>query len=94
MREFTMTAFLIPLYIYSHHHMKRGITTVLICAFLTTAADAQTDADALRFGMLNYGSTARSLGMGNAFGALGADFSALAINPCGVATISPIRVDH
>jgi hypothetical protein len=46
---------------------------------------AQTDADALRYSMLNYGSTARSLGMGNAFGALGADFSSLSTNPAGIA---------
>lgn len=45
---------------------------------------AQNDADALRFSMFNYGSTARSLGMGNSFGALGADFSSMAINPAGI----------
>lgn len=76
--------------------MKKGILTLASCAFLLNTVFAQTDADALRFGMLNYGSTARSLGMGNAFGALGADFSSLAINPAGIAlyrrselTISP-----
>lgn len=46
---------------------------------------SQTDADAIRFSMLNYGSTARSLGMANSFGALGADFSVLATNPAGIA---------
>ena len=56
-----------------------------ICALIGAEAKAQSDADALRFAMLNYGSTARSLGMGNSFGALGADFSSLAINPAGVA---------
>jgi hypothetical protein len=34
--------------------------------------------------MLNYGSTARSLGMGNSFGALGADLSVLSTNPAGI----------
>ncbi len=61
------------------------------------SAEAQNDADVLRYGMLNYGSTARSLAMGNSFGALGADFSALGVNPGGIGlyrhsefTISPL----
>ncbi len=58
-----------------------GISALLFSA----AAYAQSDADYLRFSMLNYGSTARSLGMGNSFGALGADFSTLAVNPGGIA---------
>ncbi|MFN8154469.1 MAG: hypothetical protein U0Y08_09285 [Bacteroidia bacterium] len=64
--------------------MKKGIIALAVCALLTAEAKAQSDADALRFSMLNYGSTARSLAMGNSFGALGADFSTLAINPAGI----------
>ncbi|MBL7924757.1 MAG: outer membrane protein transport protein [Bacteroidia bacterium] len=52
---------------------------------ITRPASAQTDADVLRFSMLNYGSTARSMGMGNSFAGLGADFSSLASNPAGIA---------
>lgn len=96
MYAFTMAAFIIPNNIHYNQHMKKGFIIFLLNTLLISAARAQTDADALRFGMLNYGSTARSLGMGNAFGALGADFSALAINPAGIAlyrrselTISP-----
>lgn len=55
------------------------------CFFLTLTVSAQTEIDALRYSMINYGSTARSLGMGNAFGALGADISVMATNPAGIA---------
>ena len=76
--------------------MKK-ILSALFLLLLIDPLHAQTDADALRFSMLNYGSTARSLGMGNSFGALGADASCLAMNPAGIglyrrseASISPV----
>lgn len=47
-------------------------------------AQAQTDIDALRYSQTYPGSTARSLAMGGAFGALGADFSVLSTNPAGI----------
>lgn len=66
--------------------MKIRIISVLIFfSAVFNSAFAQNDADALRYSMLNYGSTARSLGMGNSFGALGADFSVLGTNPGGIA---------
>lgn len=78
-----MAALLIPQYHLSLMNTSRLLS--LTCGLLLTASvHAQNDADALRFSMLNYGSTARSLGMGNSFGALGADFSAMAINPAGI----------
>lgn len=66
--------------------------------FLTATAFAQNENDALRYSMQqNFGTTARSLSMGGAFGALGADFSSLSINPAGIAvyrrsefTFSPV----
>ena len=68
------------------------------CFFLTATAFAQNENDALRYSMQqNFGTTARSLSMGGAFGALGADFSSLSINPAGIAvyrrsefTFSPV----
>ena len=45
---------------------------------------AQNQVDALRYSQMLYGGTARSLSMGNAFGALGADFSVLSMNPAGI----------
>ncbi len=64
---------------------KTGIASFILVLFSPFLVCAQTDADVLRFSMLNYGSTARSLAMGNSFGALGADFSSLLTNPGGIA---------
>lgn len=47
-------------------------------------ATAQNEVDALRFSQSHYQGTARSMAMGGAFGALGADFSALSTNPAGL----------
>lgn len=68
------------------------------CFFLTATAFAQNKNDALRYSMQQtFGTTARALSMGGAFGALGADFSSLSINPAGIAvyrrsefTFSPV----
>ena len=38
----------------------------------------------MRYSTTNFGGTARSMGVGGAFGALGADFSAAGINPAGI----------
>ncbi len=60
----------------------------LLCCCILAAGSvrAQNDADALRYSMIQPGGgTARSLGAGGAFGALGADFSSLSINPAGIA---------
>ncbi len=53
------------------------ISTVLISSSVT----AQNAADAYRFSQSFYEGTARSVGMGNAFTALGGDMGAIAINP-------------
>lgn len=57
------------------------IFSVTLCNFLL----AQNEVDALRYSQLTVGSsTARSSSMAGAFGALGADFSSLSINPAGI----------
>jgi hypothetical protein len=45
---------------------------------------AQDETDALRYSYLAPQATARSMGIGNAMGAVGADFSSLSINPAGI----------
>ncbi|MBK7855476.1 MAG: hypothetical protein IPJ79_11755 [Bacteroidetes bacterium] len=56
------------------------------CFFLALQkVNAQNEIDALRYSQINFGTTARSLSMGGAFGALGADFSSLSANPAGIA---------
>jgi len=61
---------------------KKLLLGITVCATLST--QAQTHVDALRFSQLTFGGTARSVGIGGAFGSLGADFSAVSINPAGL----------
>ena len=62
---------------------KLYFTVILLVGFLSIASAQYID-NALLFSEQNYGSTARSKAMGNAFGALGGDFSSLSINPAGI----------
>ncbi|HEX5002855.1 MAG TPA: hypothetical protein VFW78_10200 [Bacteroidia bacterium] len=62
--------------------LHKGMFTA--CLFYPLLLQAQTEVDALRYSQLSFGSTARSLSMGGAFGALGADFSTLSNNPAGI----------
>ena len=56
------------------------IITILAPMFLT----AQSDSDMFDFSSIYYQGTAKSAAMGNAMGAVGSDFSAIAINPAGL----------
>ena len=58
------------------------ITSLLFCSGLL---QAQTLNDAIRYSDINLGGTARSIGVGNSLGALGADFTVLSTNPAGLA---------
>ena len=62
--------------------MKRLFLTITI--LLPFFAMAQDDSDLLDFSTINYQGTAKSAAMGNAMGAVGSDFSAIAINPAGL----------
>jgi hypothetical protein len=68
--------------------MKSNIISIAIsCLFFTLTLKAQTDVDALRLAIPQQsGGTARSMGVGGAIGALGADYSAVGINPAGLAS--------
>ena len=63
--------------------MKRLVYTISLL-LITCSAFTQDLTDALRYSNYHMSGTARSAAMGNAFGALGADFSSLSINPAGV----------
>lgn len=64
-------------------------TRIYLSAVLALSAgigiQAQNETDALRYSYLQPQGTARSMGMGNAFGALGADLWSLSSNPAGIA---------
>jgi hypothetical protein len=75
--------------------MKKLLTFILL-ASICGLSQAQNETDALRLSQNFYQGTARSMAMGGAFGALGADFSTLSTNPAGIGlyrtsefTISP-----
>ena len=59
--------------------------TLIFGIFLTCSLSAQNTSDALRYSTYFTGSTARVMGAGNAFGALGGDFSSVGTNPAGLA---------
>jgi hypothetical protein len=77
--------------------MKKYIFLFTIALFVPFLNEAQDMADALRYSNLSVSGTARSGAMGNAFGALGGDFTSASINPAGIGvyrsselTITPI----
>ena len=63
--------------------MKRTICVVL--CFITTIGWTQTEEDALRYSLTEFGGTARYNSVCGAFGALGADLTVLSTNPAGMA---------
>ena len=63
--------------------MKK-LTVIFISIVLTHAGFTQSATDVLRYSRIFYSGTARFVGTGGAFGAVGADFSALAVNPAGI----------
>jgi hypothetical protein len=64
--------------------MKKIVYTISIL-LIACGAFAQDLTEALRYSNYHLSGTARSAAMGNAFGALGGDFSSLSINPAGAA---------
>lgn len=64
--------------------MKRILFTTIGTFFISLAAFSQGEMDALRYSTNDLMGTARSVGMGGAFGALGGDISGIAINPAGI----------
>ncbi len=64
--------------------MKKTFITI-VSAFMAVCGYAQTANDALIFSENDYGGTARTVAMGNAFTALGGDLGSIGINPAGSA---------
>jgi hypothetical protein len=65
-------------------NMRNAMVALTACTLLGSAtAHAQNEEDALRIGTVRPGGTARSAGLANAFGAVGADPAAFGINPAG-----------
>lgn len=63
--------------------LRNGTGFFLALIFSCKALFAQNEDDALRYSRTMFGGTARSIGLAGASGAMGADFSALSVNPAG-----------
>jgi hypothetical protein len=61
---------------------------IIASVFIGLNALAQNEIDALRYSKLDFASTARQVGLGGAFGALGGDISSLSSNPAGIGVFS------
>lgn len=61
-----------------------ALLLALMCSPAGERLLAQNDVDALRYSLLDFGSSARAMGAGGAFGALGGDFGSISINPAGL----------
>lgn len=64
--------------------MKNILSLTGILMLVSSVALSQNLFDAYRLSTAQYSGTARSAAMGNAFGALGGDFTSLSINPAGI----------
>jgi hypothetical protein len=64
--------------------MNKNLLTISLLILLPFIGVAQDMVDALRYSSVRTEGTARSGSMGNAFGALGGDFTAVGINPAGL----------
>lgn len=64
--------------------MKRNFILTLLLTALTGSAYAQAEMEAYNLSSYDLKGTARSVGMGGAFGALGGDVSGIVINPAGI----------
>lgn len=62
----------------------RKLYLIVLATALSVTGYAQSDVDALRYSMLDFGGTARSMGSGNAYSALGGDMSTFSTNPAGI----------
>ena len=58
---------------------------LILCLAIPYFSKSQTATDALRYSYTNVGGTARTIGIGGAISALGADFTTLSTNPAGLA---------
>jgi hypothetical protein len=72
--------------------MKRSILAAVSAFAIITGAYSQNVDDALRYSQNFYGGTARAMSMGNAFTSLGADLSAISINPAGAGMFRSMEI--
>lgn len=72
--------------------MKKLLLSVTLTLAVFVGAFAQNDLDAFRFSQNNWEGTARFMGAGGAFGAIGGDFSCLSTNPAGIGVFKKTEI--
>ena len=72
--------------------MKKLLLSVTFTLALIAGAFAQNDLDAFRFSQNNWEGTARFMGAGGAFSAIGGDFSCLSTNPAGIGVFKKTEI--
>ena len=72
--------------------MKKLLLSVTLTLAIVAGAFAQNDLDAFRFSQTNWEGTARFMGAGGAFGAIGGDFSCLSTNPAGIGVFKKTEI--
>jgi hypothetical protein len=65
--------------------MRKVSVIIAALSFISSAVFSQGQLDAYKYSQTDLGGTARYLGMGGAFGALGGDISVMSANPAGLA---------
>ena len=65
--------------------MANRISWVFLLLSISSFVSGQILSDAVQYSMLNYSSSARAVGAGNAFSSLGAELSTASTNPAGIA---------
>jgi hypothetical protein len=63
--------------------MKKAILLIILVSAIFLRANSQNVDDALRYSQVFYNGSARFMGMGGAFSALGGDLSSISLNPAG-----------
>jgi len=64
--------------------LKKFALCISLIALMQISISAQNEIDAFRFSEIDWQGTARFMGAGRAFGAVGAEFSALNVNPASI----------
>ena len=73
-------------------NMKKLLLSVTMTLVIVAGAFAQNDLDAFRFSQTNWEGTARFMGAGGAFSAIGGDFSCLNTNPAGIGVFKKAEI--
>ena len=73
-------------------NMKKLLLSVILTLAVFAGVFAQNDLDAFRFSQTNWEGTARFMGAGGAFSAIGGDYSCMSTNPAGIGVFKKTEI--